>query len=41
MVKKLTLSVKTLLFFCKNWITALVFNKNAKFLPKLGKNRQK
>jgi hypothetical protein len=39
--KKLAFFAQNKAKLCKNWIITLVFEKNANFLPKIGKNRRK
>jgi hypothetical protein len=39
--KKLAFLAQNKAKLCKNWIIPLLFEKNANFLPKIGKNRRK
>jgi hypothetical protein len=39
--EKIGLFLYKILLFCKIWITTSVFNKNANFSQKIGKNRRK
>jgi hypothetical protein len=41
LAKKLAFYAQNKAKLCKNWIITLVFEKNANFLQKIGKNRRK